>query len=534
MDKKLIFLLPTLSSVLLIFSYPPYNIKFLSWVALVPLLIFVNFDLTKKKIFLGGFLTGLIFFGGTLRWLLSSHPLDWMGIGNVYLSFVLAAANWLVMAGFMALFFGFFSSAFSWLKTKTWLDLFLAPGLWIIFEYLRAWGFNFLYFGPGTLWGAHYTLGDLGYSLVNSGNFLQLAGFTGVLGLGFLAVFINFVIFKILKGSFKRNNLIFFVVFFTFLISLNFYGLHLKTEKEKQTDKKVPIALIQGNFPSQFYYTFEERRQNFLAYLQLVKEAAVNPSNPQIIILPEDTRFFTWLKKINPEPDKFLKELFNGQKKLLITSGRTEDADGQIKSIMTYYDTQKGIVGQYQKRFLMPIGEYLPYWLNGLAQFFGKKDWVDDFNASRGYSKGNQAVVAEADWGKISGLMCSGVLSPELNRELADKGAEFLVFLSSNGSFRGVKPLLAQILATAQVREVENNRYLAQSANKGWSYIIDPAGQIKEKNFSLGTTIIYGKISFLSGESFYTRYGDWILILAAILVLVQILSRKNIIARTNL
>ena len=391
-----------------------------------------------------------------------------------------------------------------------------------------------MYFGPGTLWGAHYTLGNLGYSLVDSGNFLQLTSFAGVLGLSFLAVFVNFGIFKILKDGFKRNNLIFLVLFFAFLISLNFYGLHLKTEKENQTNKEIPIALIQGNFPSRFHYTLEERQQAFLTYLQSVKEAANDSSNPQIVILPEDTRFFTWLKKINPESDKFLKELFNNQKKLLITSSRVEDTDGQIKSIMTYYDTQKGMVGQYQKRFLMPIGEYLPYWLNGLVQFFGKKDWVDNFNDSRGYSKGNKAMVAETDWGKISGLMCSGVLSPELNRELADKGAEFLVFLSSNGSFRGVKPLLAQILATAQVRAVENNRYLAQSANKGWSYIIDPAGQIKEKNFSLGTTIIYGKISFLSGESFYTRYGDWILILAAILVLVQILSRKNIIARTNL
>jgi apolipoprotein N-acyltransferase len=98
-----------------------------------------------------------------------------------------------------------------------------------------------------------------------------------------------------------------------------------------------------------------------------------------------------------------------------------------------------------------------------------------------------------------------------------------------------VKPLLAQILATAQVRAVENNRYLVQSANKGWSYIIDPAGQIKEKNFSLGATVVYGNISFLSKKSFYTRYGDWILTLVAVLVLARILCLgcKKLTKATN-
>lgn len=512
----MVFLLPIFSGLLLVFSYPPYNVKFLPLIALIPLLTFIDGELNKKKIFRNGFLTGLIFFGGILRWFLAAHPLDWIGIKNIYLSFVLTMTSWLVTTAFLALFVGFFCLTFSRLKTNSWFDLFLAPSLWIIFEYLRAWGFNFLNLGPGTLFGAHYTLGDLGYSLVNQNNFLQLASIGGVLGLSFLIVFINFWIFRIFKNGFRKINLISLVLFLIFLILINFYGFYLKAEKENHPNKEINIASIQTNFSSQFHYTSQERRQIYLTYLQLTKEATTNSSNPQIIVLPEDSRFFNLFKK----------EDIDAGKRLIITSGRLEDVDGKIKSIMTYYDTQKGVVAKYQKKFLMPVGEYLPYWLNGLAQLSGKKDWVEEFSNSRGYTKGNELIIAKTDWGKIGGLICSGVLSSELNRELINKGAELLVLLSSNGPFRGNKLLLSQILAIARVRAVENNRYIIQSANKGWSYIIDTTGRIKAGNFTLGEDVVYGKISFISEKTFYTKYGDWILITALCFTIIAIFFKN--------
>jgi len=129
MNKKLIFLLPILSGVLLIFSYPPYSVKFLLWLALVPLLIFINFDLTKKKIFGGGFLTGLIFSGVTTSWFLLASTVDWVGAEKKIIIILILALTWLCYVILASFFYGIVAYLFFRLSSKNWFDVFFLVSL---------------------------------------------------------------------------------------------------------------------------------------------------------------------------------------------------------------------------------------------------------------------------------------------------------------------------------------------------------------------------------------------------------------------
>ena len=62
-------LLAVTSAILLIFSFPDYNIEFLAWFAIIPLLFAID---GKKplKAFLIAYLTGVLFFLGTVYWLI--------------------------------------------------------------------------------------------------------------------------------------------------------------------------------------------------------------------------------------------------------------------------------------------------------------------------------------------------------------------------------------------------------------------------------------------------------------------------------
>ena len=68
--NNLIFLLPLLSGVLLILAYPPYDLEFFIWMALIPLFWFLSLkSVSIKKAFIGGIICAILFFGKLFSWL---------------------------------------------------------------------------------------------------------------------------------------------------------------------------------------------------------------------------------------------------------------------------------------------------------------------------------------------------------------------------------------------------------------------------------------------------------------------------------
>src|SRR2546428_12949543 len=60
-----LLLLPVLSGTLLVLSFPTYDLDFLAWIALVPLLIAIR-EKPWRTAFGQGWLAGLVCFGGAL------------------------------------------------------------------------------------------------------------------------------------------------------------------------------------------------------------------------------------------------------------------------------------------------------------------------------------------------------------------------------------------------------------------------------------------------------------------------------------
>ena len=187
------FLLPILSGILLGAGFIAPFLNFLSWIALIPLLFFVEHENSKRKIFLAGFITGFIFLGMVISWYFETLPLSWVGIENNLLGFPLVFLIWILSTFTLAFFLGLFSLSYSFLKRRDWLNFLLIPSLWIIFEYLRAWGFSILWWGKESLLGPHYTLGNLGYLLSSNQNIVALASFGGIYFLSWILVFFNFL-----------------------------------------------------------------------------------------------------------------------------------------------------------------------------------------------------------------------------------------------------------------------------------------------------------------------------------------------------
>ena len=90
-----------ISGILLILSFPSFNLYALGWINLIPLLIALQSTSTWKSAFLHGYVAGAIFFLGLVYWIILLYP-----FANIFLT----ALGCLLLAGYLAVYFGVFSA----------------------------------------------------------------------------------------------------------------------------------------------------------------------------------------------------------------------------------------------------------------------------------------------------------------------------------------------------------------------------------------------------------------------------------------
>src|SRR3990167_9445684 len=69
MIKKL--KLAVLSSLLMVFAFPPFDLWLIAWFGMVPL-FFAVYEETPSVVFKTGFVWGFVFFAGTVYWVVNS------------------------------------------------------------------------------------------------------------------------------------------------------------------------------------------------------------------------------------------------------------------------------------------------------------------------------------------------------------------------------------------------------------------------------------------------------------------------------
>jgi apolipoprotein N-acyltransferase len=147
------------------------GLGWLSFVALVPLLVAVDRGAGLRRAALAGWIAGVVFFAFALAWI----PLA--GIRGALLALV---AGYVLT---MALTLAAFAALLAWLRSRDRVSfLAAAPLAWIVLEYARA---------QGSL---GYPLHHLGYSLAGSPALVQLAAFGGVHGLSLWIAGVNVAI----------------------------------------------------------------------------------------------------------------------------------------------------------------------------------------------------------------------------------------------------------------------------------------------------------------------------------------------------
>ena len=113
-------------------------------------------------------------------------------------------------------------------------------------------------------------------------------------------------------------------------------------------------------------------------------------------------------------------------------------------------------------------------------------------------------------------FICYESVFPSYIRKFAASGAEVL-FNISNDSWFGKSQARYQHLQIVRMRAAENARWILRATDNGITAAIDPAGRVVRTTEEYSELAARFPYRYRSDLTFYTRYGDWFVLLCALM-----------------
>jgi len=470
-------LFPVFSGVLLWLSFPPASLFPLAWIALIPFLAFLVKRRSVWSLLVGHLGFSFIFFGGVLYWI----PRVLVVYGG--LTWLVALPVFGLMLSLMSVFL-FPFSLFTQLASRRDLRLgvLCAPGFWLLTELLRNYAMV-----NGFPWAS------LGYSQFGYSWIIQISDIGGVYFLSFLLVLVNcsfFATFRLRDSRYTWTAVILFAL-------ANLYGAYRVHLWEPAASYRVTAGLVQGNLKlgeDREYYA----KMYFEELPRLAKRAG--DQGAQWILLPEAENPYLF------DQDFYFKSFWKGQAVRLgayiLFNSATIDPDRKGVYYNSAYQLEpKGRASyRYDKIHLVPFGEYLPFgdWLTFAEPL------VREVSAFHPGSELNLGTVEEI---RFATLICYEAIFPEISRAGVLKGAEILVNLTNDAWF-GVTAAPEQHLHMAAFRAIENRKTLLRAANSGYTAVILPTGEVRERTSLFHPDVVVAEIEANRSETPFSFFGD--------------------------
>ena len=448
---------------------------------------------TYRALFVWGLTAGTTACSIYLRWFFAILPLNWVGIETSPFIIGVVAATVLLAAAFLGLFFGLlFVMVRAIARRNVGRTVLALVVLWPVFEYVRTLAFSFhpYILGPGTIGGDHYGFLLLGYALADAPMLRAYAPFLGDYGLSMVVllpavactVFLSIALRARLEANSTHRSITVGIMCLSAFSLLVLVGPRLRT-LPSVVKAPLSVAIVETAFPTADVPSATPN-ENAHAREEITRRRAVVAglfaraleTDPDIIVMPESTPTVFRVPDMTPypDPDSIREAAGIDRYRVIIDTALPPKKWKSSSNPVTVLDTAAGVIGTYEKRFLMPWGEYTPYVTDFVSRLLGL-DWRDRVYR---YRPGSTTGVFSTRRARIAVLLCSELHSPSLAREAGRLGAEILMFSSSEAILRGAKQLQRQNLAMAQIRAAMLRKPLIYAANSGLSFALDMYGDV--------------------------------------------------------
>jgi apolipoprotein N-acyltransferase len=280
----------------------------------------------------------------------------------------------------------------------------------------------------------------------------------------------------------------------------------------------IRVGLVQGNVRQADKWDEAKSAGIFAEYLRMTREAI--GLGADLVLWPESSTPF-YFEENRPGADQVRRLAREALVSILLGSDQMERGVPAKYYNSAFLVRPDGSVGGiYRKMHLVPFGEYVP--LKRLLFFAAPLvEAVSDFSA------GDSVVLLPVNDHLLSTSICYEIVYPDLVRRSVRAGSELLTTITNDAWF-GRTSAPDQHFAQASMRAIENGRYLIRSANTGISGIVDPYGRVLEATGIFQPAIVVGEARFLRGLTMYSRVGDVIAYVSALITLgALVLTRRR-------
>lgn len=467
---------------LITLSLAPFNIWPLAIIAAATLYILIARTNLKHTFWLCFLFSLALFLSGASWVYVSIHEFGHASLAlSAFLSLLFCAGIALCNATILSAFFYLRNTA----KNKLWINIFIFAAIGTASEFLRSYlltGFPWLF---------------IGYSQTES----ILAGWAPIFGIYGISFFLYassaLIGFVISQQIINRQAL---VLAACIVVIWALAPLLERINWSKKQTNPLTASLVQANISQHDKWKPENYNFTLNLYSQM-SEPLWQHSN--VVIWPEAAipAYYSYAKPFIQQ----MAEQANAHKSALITGipSRTFQQDDQLTQHHNSVIATGNAKGIYHKQHLVPFGEYIPFShiVGKLMQFFELP------LSSMQPGKKQQVPLRISHW-KTQPLICYEIVYPALTAQAAQQ-SDVLVTVS-NDSWFGASLGPKQHLQMAQMRAIENGRYVLRATANGISAIIDNKGKIVSQSRQFKREVLQGDFHLMQGSTPWTRYGYWL------------------------
>ena len=509
-----------LSGALYPLCFPDFDLAWLAWLALLPLHLALN-KVTPRHAFWLGWLAGLIAYAGTMSWVITAMHL----YGQV--PFTISILLMLLLAAYLGLYVALYTLGLTWLRRPQHPLIILlgAPSLWVALELVRTYAFSGL---PWALFG---------YSQYQWLPIIQIADITGVYGVSYVIVLVNTAFALILQWAWYRRGdvglypfpgpaTVMSLITFGLVFAYGSWSLSRYTSLHPQPET-LTIGLVQANIDQAHKWNKAYRQDTLNRYASLTEKAS---RGTDFIIWPEAATPFLFERE--PVYQENVKDLVRRTNVPLLLGSPAlrfhQDGHPYLLNSAFLLNQKGNIQGRYDKRHLVPFGEYIP--LHSFLFFLDKLvTGIGDFEPGTGSTTLTLPDRIHHPSLHFGVPICFEVIFPNLVRRMVNDGVDFMVTITNDAWF-GTSAAPYQHFGMVVLRAVENRVAFARAANTGISGFIAPTGRILASTPIFTEQAVTGAIPLRTGSSFYSENGDvfaWLCVIIGSILIRPRLSPKQ-------
>ena len=295
----------------------------------------------------------------------------------------------------------------------------------------------------------------------------------------------------------------------------------------------IDVAIVQGGGPQNTRADLCENREVFERHMA-ASELIVTPVDlvlwPEDVVHPSSDSATTPQRCDSPllghtEARDRLAQLAIDLDAVLIAGffERSPDGNGNV-NYSVVYTADGGVGDRYDKVRLVPFGEFVP--LRGLIEGFSGELPASDV------IPGTEPAVLESPLGPLGVSISWEVFFDHRARDAIGNGGQILLN-PTNGSSYWLTILQTQQVASSRLRALETDRWVLQAAPTGFSAIVTPDGDVVERSSISEARVIHGTVGLRDGQTLAVRWGNWPMLLFALLALAATTGRDFVRSRQS-